>query len=57
MVAGMTKKKPTKAPSRQLPPAPRDSFEETARRLECDPDMDKFDRKLRKIAKAKPGKK
>ena len=29
-----------------------DDFVAVARRLECDPDMDKFDAKLRKIAKA-----
>jgi hypothetical protein len=30
-----------------------DSFEAVAKRLECDPDLKKFDDRLRKIAKAK----
>lgn len=30
-----------------------DDFESVARRLECDPDLKKFDDQLRKIAKAK----
>lgn len=34
----------------------KDDFEAVARRLECDPDLKKFDVQLRKIAKAKPAK-
>jgi hypothetical protein len=34
----------------------KDSFEAVAKRLECDPDLKKFDAKLKKIAKAKPPK-
>jgi len=30
----------------------KDDFESVARRLECDPDLKKFDAKLRKIARA-----
>ena len=33
---------------------PQDSFEAVAKRLGCDPDMDKFLKKLGKIARAKP---
>jgi hypothetical protein len=33
---------------------PKDSFEETAKRLECDEDKARFEEKLGKIAKAKP---
>jgi hypothetical protein len=45
----MTKAKPSgKKPKRD------DSFEAVAERLECEPDMDKFLKKLGKIAKAKP---
>jgi hypothetical protein len=33
---------------------PKDDFQSVARRLECDPDLDKFDTKLKKIVKAKP---
>jgi hypothetical protein len=40
------KSKPVKAKSK-------DSFEAVAKRLECDPDMAAFDKKLGKIAKAK----
>ena len=32
---------------------PSDDFQSVARRLECDPDMEAFDSKLRKIAKVK----
>jgi hypothetical protein len=32
--------------------SPKDSFEETARRLECDDDKKAFEKKLGKIAKA-----
>ncbi len=39
-----TKPKKTKKP---------DDFASVARRLECDPDMEKFDENLRKIARAK----
>jgi hypothetical protein len=46
-----------KTPTKQKNP---DDFESVAKRLECDPDMEKFDAKLKKIAKAtakaKPGK-
>ena len=35
-------------------PARADDFKSVAKRLECDPDLDKFDAKLKKIAKAKP---
>lgn len=31
----------------------KDDFESVARRLECDPDLKKFDAQLRKIAKAR----
>ena len=31
-----------------------DDFKSVAKRLDCDPDLDRFDAKLRKIAKAKP---
>ena len=34
----------------------KDDFESVAKRLECDPDLKKFDAKLKKIAKAKPKK-
>lgn len=34
----------------------KDSFEETAKRLECDADKEAFEKKLGKIAKAKPTK-
>lgn len=34
----------------------KDSFEETAKRLGCDDDKDAFEKKLGKIAKAKPAK-
>ena len=34
----------------------KDSFEETAKRLECDDDKEAFEKKLGKIAKAKPNK-
>jgi hypothetical protein len=44
----LSKKKPaSKNSSRD------DSFESVAKRLECDPDLKKFDAQLRKIAKAK----
>ena len=41
------KKKPKPDPNK-------DSFAAVAARLECDPDLKKFDKKLGKIAKAKP---
>jgi hypothetical protein len=34
----------------------KDSFAAVAKRLECDPDLKKFDAKLKKIAKANPKK-
>jgi len=33
---------------------PKDSFEQTAKRLECDEDKGRFEKKLGKLAKAKP---
>jgi len=46
-------------PKTKPPPkrADKDSFEATAERLECDTDMDRFIKKLGKIAKATPGQK
>jgi hypothetical protein len=41
------KKKPPQKPKD-------DSFEAVAKRLDCDPDLKAFDKKLGKIAKAKP---
>jgi hypothetical protein len=41
-----------KAPSR--PQAEKDTFESVARRLECNEDKELFEKKLGKIAKAKP---
>ena len=43
-------KKPTRRP-------PADDFESVAKRLGCDDDKDRFEAKLGKIAKAKPGQK
>jgi hypothetical protein len=37
-------------------PKKSDDFESVARRLECDPDLKKFDAQLQKIARAKPPK-
>lgn len=47
------------SPTRQKPksrqtPAQIDRFIETARKLECDEDTERFEAKLGKIAKAKP---
>lgn len=33
---------------------PKDSFEQTAKRLECDEDKGRFEKKLGALAKAKP---
>jgi len=44
--------KPKQPPKR----ADKDSFKTVAAKLGCDPDMDKFMKKLGKIAKAKPKK-
>jgi hypothetical protein len=40
-------------PTRKRSKKRKDDFESVAKRLECDPDLDKFDAKLRKIAKVK----
>lgn len=40
-------------PKKQPPKTEKDSFEETAKRLECEDDKEAFERKLGKIAKAK----
>ena len=37
------------------PQAAKDSFESVAKRLECDDDKARFEAKLGKLAKAKPG--
>jgi hypothetical protein len=43
------------SPSRKHKPKDRkDDFATVAKRLECDPDLKAFDKKLGKIAKAKP---
>jgi len=42
-----------KAKVKDKKPLPKD-FASVAARLECDPDLEKFDAKLAKIAKAKP---
>jgi len=39
--------------SKPAKPKSQDSFEAVAKRLECDPDMAAFDKKLAKIATAK----
>ena len=47
-----TKKAPGKKPKSR--PAAPDDFLSVARRLECDEDKGRFEKKLGKIAKAKP---
>ena len=39
---------------KKKPQDSKDTFEATAKRLECDEDQDRFEAKLGKIAKAKP---
>ena len=38
---------------KKKPPQRKDDFESVAKRLGCDPDLAKFDAKLKKIAKTK----
>jgi len=45
---------PTKQPMKKKPNSQIDRFRETARQLECDEDQERFEKKLGKIAKAKP---
>jgi hypothetical protein len=57
----MTMERSTLSTSKKTKTRPRkrprdDSFEAVAKRLECDPDMDKFLKKMGKIARAKPPK-
>ena len=49
-------RRPALAKAQTDPPkAQLDRFRETARQLECDEDQERFEKKLGKIAKVKPG--
>jgi hypothetical protein len=43
-----------KTKNNKTTPAKKDAFVSVARRLECDEDKERFEKKLGKIAKAKP---
>lgn len=44
----------SKQPAKQKPQSQRDRFTEAAKALECDDDKERFEERLKKIAKQKP---